>query len=152
MILKFIGLFLLLSLSLFAEKVTITSDKMKAESMKHKIHFIGNAKVKKLQDWIHANEIIIYFDENNKTKMYKALGKASFEFKNEKGHYTGNGNIIKYYPKRSLYELTEKANIKDLLNGRTAKGDKITLDMLTGKSYVEGKKNAPVVFTLEIGK
>jgi lipopolysaccharide export system protein LptA len=125
---------------------------MKAETFKNKIHFIGHAKVTKLNDWIHANEIIIYFDEHNETKMYKAFGNASFEFKNEKGHYTGRGNMIKYYPKRSVYELTEKANIKDLLNGRTAKGDKITLDMLTGKSYVQGKKNAPVVFTLEIGK
>ena len=56
---------------------------MKAENLKKEVHFIGNAKVKKSEDWIHADKIIVYFDDKNETKMYKAIGKVTFEFKNE---------------------------------------------------------------------
>jgi lipopolysaccharide export system protein LptA len=147
-----IALFFILTLVAFAEKVEITSDSMQAESLNHEIHFIGNAKVKQLKDWITADKIIVYFDDNNQTKMYKAIGNADFEFSNDKGHYLGNSKIVEYYPMTSVYVLIDKANVKDLLNKRTAKGDKITVDMLTGKSHVEGTKSKPVVFTLDMVK
>ena len=37
----------MLTQTLFADKVEITSDSMKAEDLKKEIHFIGNAKIKK---------------------------------------------------------------------------------------------------------
>jgi lipopolysaccharide export system protein LptA len=152
--LKFLKITLLfvLSLSLYAEKVEITSDSMHAESFNHEIHFIGNAKVKQLKDWITADKIIVYFDDNNQTKMYKAFGNADFEFQNDKGHYIGNAEEVEYNPNTSVYILTQKAFINDLLNKRTAKGDKITVDMLTGKSKVMGTRNRPVKFELNMGK
>jgi lipopolysaccharide export system protein LptA len=140
------------TLLLHAEMVEITSDSMHAENVNREIHFIGNAKVKQLQDWITADRIVVYLDENNKTKVYKAFGNADFEFKNDKGHYLGNSEKVEYNPNTSVYILTEKANVKDLVNKRTAKGDKITVDMTTGKSKVVGTRNRPVKFTLDMGK
>ncbi len=147
-----IALFFTLTFVAFAGKVEITSDSMQAKSLNHEIHFIGNAKVKQLKDWITADKIIIYFDDNNQTKMYKAIGNADFEFSNEKGHYLGNSEIVEYYPLTSVYVLIKKAKVKNLLNGNTVNGDKITVDMITGKSNVEGTKSKPVKFILETGK
>jgi len=146
-----ITLFLLLSLSLSAEKVEITSDSMHAESINHEIHFIGNAKVKQLKDWITADKIVVYLDENNKTKSYKAFGNADFEFMNEKSHYMGNSEIVEYNPNTSVYILTEKAYVKNLLTNDELRGAKVTVNMLSGKSDVEGTKTKPVKFILNMG-
>ncbi len=145
---------LLFTGSVFAEKVEVTSTSMKAENLKKEVHFIGNAKVKKLEDWIHADKIIVYFNENNETKMYKAIGKVTFEFKNEKGHYKGKSEKITYYPQKSFYVLTGKAKVDDIRNKRQVKGDEITLDMLTGDSQVKGSEKKPVkfIFTTEESK
>lgn len=142
---------LLLTGFVSAEKVEVTSTSMKAENLKKEVHFIGNAKVKKLDDWIHADKIIVYFNENNETKMYKAIGKVTFEFKNEKGHYKGKSEKVTYYPQKSFYVLTGKAKVDDVQNKRQVKGDEITLDMLTGDSQVKGSKKKPVkfIFTTE---
>ena len=136
--------------SLFAEKVEVTSDKMHTESLKKEVHFVGNAKVKKEQDWIHSDRIIVFFNENNETKQYKAIGNVDFEFKNEKGHYKGKADTVEYFPIKSLYILTGKANVDDLMNKRSVKGDKITVDMLTGDSIVKGSKKKPVKFIFEM--
>ena len=143
---------------LFADKVEVTSDSMNAIDAKKEVHFIGNAKVKQLKDWIHADEIIVHLNEKNKANMYEAIGKVTFEFQNEKGHYIGSSNRVKYYPLKSLYVLSGKAKVKDLMNKRSAKGNEITVDMLTGNSQVKskpkekGKKQAPVVFTFDSEK
>ena len=143
---------------LFAQKVEVTSDSMNAIDAKKEVHFIGNAKVKQLKDWIHADEIIVHLNEKNQANMYEAIGTVTFEFQNEKGHYIGSSNRVKYYPLKSLYVLTGKAKVKDLMNKRSAKGNEITVDMLTGNSQVKskpkekGKKQAPVIFTFDSEK
>jgi len=135
-----------------AEKVEITSDSMNAIDLKKEVHFIGNAKVKQLKDWIHGDKIIVHLNEDNQAKMYEAIGNVKFEFQNEKGHYIGSSNRVKYYPLTSIYILIGKADVNDLLNKRTAKGDEITVNMLTGNSNVKGNKKKPVKFTFDMEK
>lgn len=147
-----ITLFFILTQMALAEKVEITSDSMNAIDLKKEVHFIGNAKVKQLKDWIHADKIIVHLNEKNQAKMYEAIGEVTFEFQNEKGHYIGSSNMVKYYPVTSLYVLIGKANVKDILNNRTAKGNEITVDMLTGNSKVKGSKKKPVKFTFDTEK
>jgi len=145
-------LFLIFSQYVLAEKVEITSDSMNAVDLNKEVHFIGNAKVKQLKDWIHADKIIVHLDKENKAKMYEAIGKVTFEFQNEKGHYLGSSDAVKYYPLTSIYVLKGKAKINDILNKRTAKGDEITVNMLTGSSKVIGSKKKPVKFTFDSAK
>jgi len=147
-----ITLFFILTQLAFSEKVEITSDSMNAIDLKKEVHFIGNAKVKQLKDWIHADKIIVYLTEDNQAKMYQATGKVTFEFQNDKGHYLGSSNTVKYYPLTSLYVLIGNAKVEDKLNKRTAKGDEITVDMVTGNSKVRGSKKKPVKFTFDMEK
>lgn len=139
---------------LFAQKIEITSTSMNAENLKKEVHFIGNAKVKKREDWIHADEIIVHFNDQNETNMYQAIGKVTFEFKNEKGHYKGKSEKVTYYPLKSFYVLSGKAKVDDVMNKRQVKGDEIILDMVTGNSQVKGSKKKPVkfIFTTEESK
>jgi len=148
---KIILLFLFTQ-TVFAEKVEITSDSMSAMDLNKEVHFIGNAKVKQLKDWIHADKIIVHLNKKNQAKMYEAIGNVTFEFQNEKGHYLGSSNKVKYYPLTSLYILLGKAKVEDVLNKRTAKGDEITVNMLTGSSKVKGTKKKPVKFTFDMEK
>ena len=153
-----ITLFFLLTQMTLAEKVEITSDSMNAMDLKKEVHFIGNAKVKQLKDWIHADKIIVHLNEKNQAKMYEAIGNVTFEFQNDKGHYLGSSNIVKYYPVTSVYVLIGKAKVNDVLNNRSAKGNEITVNMLTGNTNVKSKpskkgmKQAPVVFTFDTEK
>jgi len=131
---------------LYADKVEITSLSMKAENLKKEIHFIGDAKVKKGDDWLHANKIIVYFDDQNKTKMYQATGAVSFKFKNKKNNYSGSADKIIYHPLTSKYLLEGKVKIDDLVKKRHVDGDRISLDMITGDLKVDANRKQPVKF------
>ena len=139
-----------MSITLFAEKVEITSDSMKAQDLQKEVHFIGNVKVKQLENWLHGDKVIVYFDENNETKMYEAMGSVTFEFKKEKSFYKGSADKVTYYPTKSQYILIGKAVIDDLINKRHVNGDEITLDMITGNANVKGSKKKPVKFIFDM--
>ena len=125
---------------------------MRAENLKKEVHFIGDAKVKKLDDWLHADKVIVYFDDHNETKMYEAVGAVTFEFKNEKNNYTGSADKITYYPLKSMYILEGKAWIDDVITKRHVNGDTITLNMTTGDIEVKGSAKQPVKFIFDMEK
>ena len=139
-----------MSITLFAEKVEVTSDSMKAEDLKKEVHFIGDVTVKQLKSWLHGDKVIVYFDENNETKMYEAIGSVTFEFQNEESFYKGSADKVTYYPTSSQYILIGKAVIDDLINKRHVNGDEITLDMITGNANVKGNKKKPVKFIFDM--
>ncbi len=139
-----------MSITLFAEKVEITSDSMKAQNLQKEVHFIGNVTVKEIENWLHGDKVIVYFDENNETKMYEAMGSVTFEFKKENNFYKGSADKVTYYPQKSQYILTGKAVIDDLVNKRHVNGDLITLDMITGNANVKGDRKKPVKFIFDM--
>lgn len=149
---KFLKIILFISVSiiLFAEKVEVTSDSMKAEDLKKEVQFIGNVRIKQLKSWLHGDKVIVYFDENNETKRYEAMGSVTFEFNEEKSLYKGSADKVTYYPTKSQYILTGKAVIDDLINKRHVNGDEITLDTITGNAKVKGNKKKPVKFIFDM--
>jgi len=144
--------FIFLSTALFAEKVEITSDSMKATNMQKEVHFIGNVKIKQLENWLHGDKVIVYFDDNNETNKYEAIGSVTFEFKQENSFYKGSAKKVVYFPTKSEYLLTGKAVIDDQVNKRHVNGDEIVLNMLTGNAKVTGNKKKPVKFIFDMGE
>ena len=140
----------LFSITLFAEKIQVTSTSMTAEDLQKEVHFIDNAKAVQGKSWIHGDEIIVYFDENNQTKKYEAIGKVTFELEEKENHYEGSADKVTYYPVKSTYILTGKASIDDLINKRHVNGDEITLDMITGNANVKGSNKKPVKFIFDM--
>ena len=145
-----IVLFVLFTGVLFAQKVNVTADNMKAENLKKEVHFIGNAKVVQGKSWIRGDEIIVYFDENNQTKKYEAIGLVTFEFIQEKSSYKGSADKVTYLPVKDQYILRGKAIINDIINKRHANGDEIMLDMITGNANVKGSRKKPVKFIFDM--
>ncbi len=140
----------MLTQTLFAEKVEITSTSMEAEELKKEVHFIGNAKIKKGDDWLHADRVIVYFDDNNETKKYEAMGSVKFEFKKDEKHFKGSADKVEYIVVKSLYVLIGKAVVDDLVKKSHLHGDEITLDMSTGGVDVKGSSKKPAKFIFEM--
>jgi lipopolysaccharide export system protein LptA len=137
---------------LFAEKVEITSDVMEAQNVQKEVHFIGNVTVKQLGNKLHGNRVIVYFNENNQTNKYEAIGSVTFEFKKEKSFYKGSAQKVTFYPIKSEYILKGKAVIDDLINQRHLNGNQIILNMKTGNANVLGNRKKPIKFIFDIGK
>jgi len=146
---KIILIFFIPLLYIYAQTVDITSDEMKLNENTHQIKFIGNAKVVQDKSYIYADTIVVYFNEDNKTKQYDALGNVKFEFQKEESHYKGSSDKLTYKPLKSIYILTGNAKIKDIINKRFIKGDIITLDTITGNAQVKGSRKKPVKFIFE---
>lgn len=123
---------------------------MHAENVKKEVHFIDDVHIKQDDDWLHADKVIVYFDENNETKMYEAIGLVTFEFKEEKSAYKGSADKVTYYPATSYYILSGNAIIDDLVNKSHIAGDEITLDMIKGNATVKSTKKKPVKFIIEM--
>lgn len=137
--------------ALFAEKVEITSESMQAVNIKKQVHFTGDVKIKQGTNWLNANQVIVYFNENNETKKYEAIGSVVFEFKKENSLYKGHSDNVIYFPNKSQYILTGNAVIDDLINKRHIAGDKIDFDMITGNANVKSsEKNKPVKFIFDL--
>ncbi|WP_373030134.1 lipopolysaccharide transport periplasmic protein LptA [Sulfurovum sp.] len=145
-----IMLLLMLTQTLFAEKVEITSTSMEAEELKKEVHFIGDAKIIKGSDWLYADKVIVYFGENNETSKYEAIGSVSFEFKKDDKHFKGSADRVIYNIVKSLYVLKGKAIIDDMVNKSHVDGDEIMLDMSTGSVDVKGSSKKPVKFIFDM--
>jgi len=145
-------LFSFFSIFLFAEKVEVTANAMKAQELKKEVHFMGNVHIKQGESWLHGEKVIVYFDENNETNQYEAIGNVSFEFKDKKNDYKGKAQRVIYYPLKSQYILKGKASIVDLLNKRQLKGEEVLLDMKTGNASVKGNPKKPVKFIFDLEK
>jgi lipopolysaccharide export system protein LptA len=141
---------LILTQALFAEKVKITSTSMEAEELKKEVHFIGDAKIVKGGDWLHADRVIVYFGENNETSKYEAIGSVSFEFKKDEKHFKGSADKVIYDMVKSLYVLKGKAIIDDLIKKSHVDGDEIMLDMSSGSVDVKGSSKKPVKFIFDM--
>ncbi len=146
----------LMWLPVYAEKVEVTSDRMKAIDTKKEVHFIGNAKVKQGKNWITADLIVVYFNKKNQAEKYVATGKkkqAYFELDQETGFYKGHADKVTYDPNTSVYTLIGHAVVDDIENKRHLVGEKITINTLTGNADVVGKATKkgkrPVKFVFE---
>jgi len=141
--------FILVGVS-YAQSVDISSTQMEANQSSKTISFLGNAKVVQDDSWIFADKIIVYFDENNQTKSYNAIGNVKFELIKDNSHYKGYAKELIYKPLKQQYTIKGNANINDVVNKRVIKGDSITLDMTTGNAKVKGSSKKPVKFIFEM--
>jgi lipopolysaccharide export system protein LptA len=136
--------------TVFAERVEITSDSMQAENLQKQIYFKGHVKIEQDKSWLSANQVIVYFDENNQTNKYEATGEVAFEFEEHQSHYKGSAKKVIHYPLKSQYILHGQVCIDDLQNARHIKGETITLDMLSGRADVKSNGKKPVKFIFDM--
>jgi len=147
----YVFLLSVMTMALYAQSVDISSTQMEANQSSKTVSFIGKAKVIQGDSWIFADKIIVYFNENNQTKRYNAIGNVKFELIKNNSHYKGHAKELIYKPLDKRYTIKGNAMIDDINNKRVIKGDSITLDMTTGNAKVKGssKKPVKVIFEME---
>ncbi len=136
--------------NLFASSVEITSDSFFADNSSNKLYFIDNVKIKKEKDRLFANLLVVYFNENNETAKYEASGDVKFNIFKDKTHYKGSADSVEYIVKTTKYILLGNAIVKDLSFKRDLYGDKIILNISTGNTRVNSKKDKPSKFIFEM--
>lgn len=136
--------------NLFSSSVEITSDSFYADNSSNKLYFIDNVKIKKEKDRLFANLLVVYFNENNQTARYEASGDVKFNIFKDKTHYKGSADSVEYIVKTTEYILLGNAIVKDLSFKRDLYGHKIILNILTGDTKVNSKRNKPSKFIFEM--
>ncbi len=144
-------LLLVMPFLLYAEKVEVTSKNFYAKDSENQAHFIDDVLVKQGKTWIHSDELIVYFDDNNETIQYDAVGNATYEIFKELNHFKGSANKVTYYPKSSKYLMAGNAVVHDIAKDRHVKGNTILVNTLTGDSVVKGNGKKPIKFIFDTG-
>ena len=141
----------LLTVLIYAQKVQITSESFYAKDAEKQVHFINDVLVKQGKSWIHSDKVIVYFDDNNQTIQYDAIGNATYEVYKEKIHYKGHSDKVTYYPETSVYMFTGDAVIDDISNNRQINGNIVVVNAITGDADVKSTSKTPVKFIFDIG-
>ncbi len=141
----------LLTVLIYAQKVQITSESFYAKDAEKQVHFINDVLVKQGKSWIHSDKVIVYFDDNNQTIQYDAIGNATYEVYKEKNHYKGHSDKVTYYPETSVYMFTGDAVIDDISNNRQINGNIVVVNAITGDADVKSTSKTPVKFIFDIG-
>jgi len=148
-----IFIFMSILTQVYSNKIEVTANSVTASNSNKEVRFVGNVLIKQdSKNWMRANEAIVYFDDQNQTKLYEAKGNASFEISDKKSHYKGRSNIMKHWPEESKYQLSGNATTDDLINKRHLSGDLINVDMKSGNASVKSQTGKPVKFIFNIDK
>jgi len=142
------------------DKLIIDANRFKADDTTGASIFTGKVKVLRMGDVLKADKLEIFIQKNtlkNKKRKVKPLkyiasGHVSFDIKTKGKEYTGRGNTLTYYPKLLKYTITGNCMLKQDTQNKTLYGDKITINQTTGEAKVEGSKNKPVRFIMNLGE
>jgi len=139
------------SLSLYAkEQVTVIADSFEADEFKKVSYFKGSVHIKKGSDEIKADNLMIVFGEDNKPIKYEAKGAVSFKVKTESQNFEGLSNQIIYEPLTKKYIASGDVNMVETIKNQILKGERISIDRISGKSKISGSKNKPVKFIFTV--
>ncbi len=148
---KIVTYMFLVSLSLFAADVEITSKAFEADEKKLISIFTGDVDIKKGKDRIKAQKVIVYFDKDRKPIKYEAFKNVTFKIVlDDNKSYEGKAQKIVYLPSKLEYILEKDVFILQKPEMRKIYGEKIVVNRLTGQASVKGDKDKPVKFIFKI--
>jgi len=147
---KILTTLLLLTMSIYAQKVEISADSFEADENKKISILKGNVLLKKGEDIIHADSLTITFNANNKPLSYIAKGHITFNINTNKQHFDGHANRLSYDPSTLIYTLSGDAYIHEKTHDSTLYGEHIMIDRLSGKSTIKGSPKRPVKFIFSV--
>ncbi len=142
------SMFVLFSLN--ASEVEVTANKFFADEVKKVSVFTGNVNVKKGDDRLKADKVVIEFNKNKEPIRYTASGNASVKMKINGKRYFGKGEILIYEPQKLKYTIKKNAFLEELDTNKKVYGDNIFVDQANGHYEVDSKKDKPVKFIFQI--
>lgn len=112
----------------------------------------GNVDIKKGNDRLFSDKVIVYTDKARKPLRYEAIGNVRFNIITEdKRELKGKSDRLIYYVKQNEYRLYDNAFVEEIGKPNVLKGDEIVLSGNGDYANIVGKKKAParVTFTLD---
>lgn len=140
---------------LFANKVEIQSLKFEAYEERGISIFTGKVSIKKNEDMMFADKVVVFVDEEKQIKKFEASGNTSFVLHMEDNtSFEGHSDQFIYTPGTGELILTGNAKIKDVTNAREISGERVILYEKTKVAKVMGEEKKPVklIFEIEEGK
>ncbi len=121
-------------------------------SIGNKTTITGNVKIKKGDDNLSADKVIVYTDNSRKPLKYEALSNVKFTIiTNDKRELKGKSNRLVYEVKKNEYRLYDNAFVQETGKPNVLKGDEIVLSGSGEYANVVGKSNTParVIFSID---
>ena len=118
----------------------------------------GDVKMTKNKDILLCQKLVINTevsptDPTKQTpKDYKATGNVSFVLKTNDNLLKGKGDTVFYYPERQKYIIIGNGFLEDTKEGKKINAEKIYIDQLTGRTKIDGGKNKPIKFRLQLNE
>ncbi len=135
---------------LYAEKLEVTAQRLDADEKRHLSTLSGNVVIKKGEDKIECEKLVIKFDMKNKPIFYTTKGGVKFEIHTKKEHFKGKAKELTYDPIKRLYTMRGSVYIKELKSDQELSGEVITIDRDNGKASISGTDTKPVKLIFDV--
>ncbi|TKX31976.1 LptA/OstA family protein [Campylobacter estrildidarum] len=146
---KIILLFFCISVSL-ATKIEVKALNFYSDENKGESILTGNVEVKRGDDILNAEKLIIYTDKNRKPVRYEAMQNASFKISLKGKIYQGKGDKFIYNVTNDVYEINGNAYISELKSNQKLYGDRIIVDKKKNIYQVQSKDKKPARFVFDL--
>lgn len=141
-----------------AEKdyLNIDANHFEADKQNNVLYFEGDVNMTKNKDILLCQSLVINTQSSatDKTKQipkdYKATGDVSFVLHTIDNVLKGKGDVVYYYPDDKKYMIIGNAYLEDTKEGKTIIAEKIYIDELTGRTKIDGGKDKPIKFRLQL--
>lgn len=136
---------------LFADKVEIESLKFEAYEERGISIFTGNVSIKKNEDRMFADKVVVFVDKERQIKKFEASGNTSFTIHTDDNNsFEGSADQFVYTPKNGELILTGNAKINDMNNAREISGERVILYEKQKVAKVMGEEKKPVKLIFEL--
>ncbi len=136
--------------SLFAQEVEIKADKFSANEILGEGKFLGHVSIKKANDILKSDALVVKFNKEKKPVKYIANGNVSISIVIKNKIYFGKGDKLIYDPIKDKYSLKGNAFLEDKMTRKKVYGNNIHVNQKNGKYEVDSDKNTPVKFIFQI--
>ncbi len=112
----------------------------------------GAVKIKKGNDTLTADTVVVYTDKERKPISYEAKGNVRFTLiTDDKRELHGKSKRLVYNVVKDEYRFYDDAVVQEVGKPNTLKGNEIVLSGNGDYANVVGKKDAParIIFSLE---
>lgn len=141
-----------------AEKNYLNIDAKHFESDKQNnvLYFKGDVNMTKNKDILLCQSLVINTQSSvtDKTKQipkdYKATGDVSFVLHTSDNVLKGKGDVVYYYPDDKKYIIIGNGYLEDIKEGKKIIAEKIYIDEMTGRTKIDGGKDKPIKFRLQL--
>ncbi|GMB92560.1 hypothetical protein NHP200010_02710 [Helicobacter bizzozeronii] len=133
------------------ETLEITADKFLANEKKRTTIIEGHVFIKKGQDTLTADKVVIYTNQKRKPIKYEAIGSVKFHIVTQDGrHVEGHSDRLIYDAIKREYRLLQNAVVNEVGKINSIKGEEIILNNVSGYADVVGGKDKPAKFIFDM--